>query len=261
MFRFFFVVSVAVCGCFVLVAADPSNDDNHLENLLVQLDKGYKRFVAPKNVTISIAINYLCAILDERSLTLESKVFETYKWTDTRLSWNPSQHGGIDLVFIPAKLVWLPDDFRVLNSVGNFADRDDINVAIDHNGEVTWLPLSTYKSLCTKSPSYREDHTYNCRIGFGPWTFGAPRLPIKLLYPSGVVLDGSVFHDECPHVVGQHRTEFKTEKYDCCADPFYLLNFRFDVHRRGFDKASNEERPAVKAERRQAKNCFWPHCK
>jgi len=252
----FNLVIVAIISYLCVASAtDSSSDVDHLENLLVELNKDYKRFVPPQNVTVSFGINYLCAVLDERSQILTSRVFERYKWTDPRLTWDPSKFGGIELVHAKAKHVWLPDNMRALNSVEDFVQRDDITVAIDHDGHVYWFPLALYKTFCSRSSSYRSDHAHHCYIGFGPWSQGKESLPTKLLFRDGVEIDDTIFFDQCPYVIGKHHTEFTTEKYDCCPEPFQLLSFHFDLHKRGYGKGKKTEE-----KEEQAKGCAWPHC-
>jgi hypothetical protein len=240
----------------MISAAESNSDDDHLEHLLVYLQetKNYKRYVKPSNVTVSIGINYLCGILDERSDLLTSRVFERYKWNDRRLSWDPSKFGGLKLVHIPSHLVWLPDNLRALNSVHGFAERDDVSVAIDHEGHVYWWPLAVYKTLCTKSSSYRTDHTYHCYIGFGPWSQGKPSLPLQLLFQPGVELDNTIFYDQCPYIIEALRSEFKTLSYECCQEPFQLLSFHFELRRRGLMDGKRVE------EKKKTEDCKWPNC-
>jgi len=248
-------LAAAVTSCLISISASDSKSDvNHLEHLLVDLNKDYKRFVTPRNISVSFGVNYLCGILDERSNILTSRVFERYHWSDSRLSWDPSKYGGIELVHIPSGHVWLPDDMRALNSVDGFAERDDITVAVDHEGQVYWWPLAVYKTLCLRSASYRTNHAYHCYIGFGAWTQGKPSLPLQLLFHPGVELDDTIFYDQCPYIIGERRTEFKTLKYDCCQEPFQLLSFHFDLHRRGFGNTSKVEK------KKKPDDCHWPYC-
>jgi len=193
-------------------------------------------------------------MLDERALILTSRVFERYQWTDPRLSWNPSKYGGIELIHVPSSLVWLPDNMRALNSVNEeFTERDDITVAVNHKGLVYWFPKAVYKTFCTRSTAHY--HTYHCHIGFGPWSQGIDSLPMKLLFHPGVEIDDSIFYDQCPFYIEDIRVDFKRQKYDCCPEPFHLLGFEFNVHRR---EAVKERKAGDKKE--LSEDCIGPHC-
>ncbi|PNJ12969.1 CHRNB1 isoform 6, partial [Pongo abelii] len=54
----------------------------------------------------------------------------TGEWTDYRLSWDPAEHDGIDLLRITAESVWLPDVVLLNNNDGNFDVALDINVVV-----------------------------------------------------------------------------------------------------------------------------------
>jgi hypothetical protein len=252
------LILIAALSCLILVSGDDSKDDvDHMEHLLLDLHKGYQRYVPPRNLSIAFGINYLCAVLDERTSLLTSRVFERYKWVDSRLAWDPEKYGGIELVHVPAKFLWLPDNTRALNSIGEFLGLDeDITVVVDHDGLVYWFPLADYKTFCTKSPTYRTDHTYHCEIEFGPWSQGVKSHPMKLLFAEGVEIDDSIFHDQCPYEIGEHTTEFSVQNYECCPEPFHVLGFKFNLHRRGWDKWHKPK----KEEPKKDKNCVWPHC-
>jgi hypothetical protein len=245
------LLSVAVFGCFVLISA---GDVDHLEHLHTELFKEYKRHVAPKNVTVLFGINYLCGDLDERTHILNSRVFERYKWTDPRLNWDPSKYGGIEEIHVSARRVWVPDNLRVVNSLEGFGERDEVSLSLDHDGHLYWIPLAEYKTYCSRSPSYRQDHSHNCYIGFGPWSQGIPILKTQLLFQEGVEIDDTIFNEQCPYEIGEHQAEFTTETYPCCPGPFKLLSFHFDIHKRGFGKKKDEDK------KEQSRNCVWPHC-
>jgi hypothetical protein len=224
------LIVVALLSCCIAISAGV----DHMENLLVKLSTDYKRFVPPKNVTVSFGINYVCAGLNEDSNILTSQVFERYQWTDPRLTWDPQEYGGIDTIHVPSNLIWVPDNMRLLNPQGDdFAAKDaDITASVRPDGLVYWFLLAAYKTYCSRSATYQTDQSYNCYIGFGPWSQGIPSLSAQLLFDSGVELDDTLYNNQCPYVIGDHHTTFRVIKYDCCPEPFPVLEFYFDVHRR-----------------------------
>merc|ERR1712154_359347 len=54
-------------------------------------------------------------------------------WNDFRLSWDPAQYDGLQVVRVPASSIWIPD-FEVYSS-----------------GKVLWLPPMTIRSYCHKA--------------------------------------------------------------------------------------------------------------
>lgn len=31
------------------------------------------------------------------------------KWTDYKLSWDPMEYGGVEMLYVPSEHIWLPD--------------------------------------------------------------------------------------------------------------------------------------------------------
>jgi hypothetical protein len=46
--------------------------------------------------------------------------FQFKEWTDYKLTWPPSQYGGIDVVEIPSSDIWVPDIVLYNNADGTY---------------------------------------------------------------------------------------------------------------------------------------------
>ena len=33
----------------------------------------------------------------------------THEWVDANLKWDPYEYGGVDMLYVPSELLWLPD--------------------------------------------------------------------------------------------------------------------------------------------------------
>ena len=42
-----------------------------------------------------------------RKLTKTSKCAQI--WTDYKLMWDPEDYGGVDVLYVPSDMIWLPD--------------------------------------------------------------------------------------------------------------------------------------------------------
>ena len=51
-----------------------------------------------------LSIYYGVTFKSVLSLSIAAK-----EWYDNNLSWNPEEYGGVDRIYIPSKLIWLPD--------------------------------------------------------------------------------------------------------------------------------------------------------
>jgi len=222
--------------------------------------KEYNLHEAPANVSVQIGITYLCAIFDETSHVLTSKVFERYRWQDKRLSWDPAKYGGTETLLINANSIWKPD-MRLFNSAADFEERDEINAIVHHCGRVYWLPLATYKTFCRDKDGGKED-TYQCRLGLGPWTYDASSLSMQLATPA-FDKDSNFYYDECPYTVGQHSSYIVKIKHDCCTELWESLRITFDIHKHGEEDKEDEEGERKKEKNTQhgeTKSCRWPFC-
>ncbi len=121
------------------------NGNNDAKRLLYELMKDYNKQVLPipsinqtVNVTLGLKLSQLSDI-DERNQIMTTNVwlehvrilfdeekkfpidyFQFKEWTDYKLTWPPSQYGGIDVVEIPSSDIWVPDIVLYNNADGTY---------------------------------------------------------------------------------------------------------------------------------------------
>ena len=39
----------------------------------------------------------------------EDDVFLHKEWTDNSLKWDPVEYGGVNMLYVPAESIWIPD--------------------------------------------------------------------------------------------------------------------------------------------------------
>lgn len=120
-----------------------------------KLFSGYDSSVRPARevgdrvrVSVGLILAQLIS-LNEKDEEMSTKVYLDLEWTDYRLSWDPAEHDGIDLLRITAESVWLPDVVLLNNNDGNFDVALDINVVASSDGSVRWQPPGIYRSSCS----------------------------------------------------------------------------------------------------------------
>ena len=60
--------------------------------------------------TIQIHLKlYLFSLQDEKNEILSLNMWVIYRWKDVNLQWNPVEFGGVDMLYVPSELIWLPD--------------------------------------------------------------------------------------------------------------------------------------------------------
>ena len=68
-------------------------------------------------------------------------------WTDSKLRWNPRDYGGVDVLYVPSELIWLPDIVLYNNADGNYQVTIMTKAKLSFNGTVEWSPPAIYKRL------------------------------------------------------------------------------------------------------------------
>jgi len=97
--------------------------------------------------------------IDQKTNTSYVKGFFKLAWMDKRLTWNPQDWAGIELVYMNSQEIWKPD-IHVVNQVNwenhnigasdnqlvrVWADRANLNdITTTHKVNVEWVPVITF---------------------------------------------------------------------------------------------------------------------
>jgi nicotinic acetylcholine receptor len=75
-----------------------------------------------------------------------SSILSSYQsWTDSKLRWNPRDYGGVDVLYVPSEMIWLPDIVLYNNADGNYQVTIMTKAKLSYNGTVEWSPPAIYK--------------------------------------------------------------------------------------------------------------------
>ncbi|PNI36954.1 CHRNB1 isoform 4 [Pan troglodytes] len=110
---------------------------------------------------------------------MSTKVYLDLEWTDYRLSWDPAEHDGIDLLRITAESVWLPDVVLLNNNDGNFDVALDISVVVSSDGSVRWQPPGIYRSSCSIQVTYFPFDWQNCTMVFSSYSYDSSEVSLQ----------------------------------------------------------------------------------
>ncbi|XP_029472513.1 acetylcholine receptor subunit gamma isoform X2 [Rhinatrema bivittatum] len=196
------------------------------EKLLRHLMENYNSTTRPAekegdSITISVKLTLTNLIsLNEREEALTSNVWIDMKWLDYRLTWNPEDYEGIDLMVIPSKMVWLPDVVLENNIDGQFEIALYTNLLLSANGCIHWVPPAIYRSSCSVVVTYFPFDWQNCTMVFRSRTYSANEIELLLEMEEGqtiewIVIDTAAFtengewaikHRPAKKVLNQHLT-------------------------------------------------------
>ncbi|KAL2765757.1 acetylcholine receptor subunit beta precursor [Daubentonia madagascariensis] len=157
-----------------------------------KLFSGYDSSVRPARemgdrVGVSIGLSLAQLIsLNEKDEEMSTKVYLDLEWTDYRLSWDPAEYDGIDLLRITADSVWLPDVVLLNNNDGNFDVALYINVVVSSDGSVRWQPPGIYRSSCSIQVTYFPFDWQNCTMVFSSYSYDSSEVSLQTgLGPDG----------------------------------------------------------------------------
>uniref|UniRef100_A0A7E4US16 Acetylcholine receptor subunit alpha-type unc-63 n=1 Tax=Panagrellus redivivus TaxID=6233 RepID=A0A7E4US16_PANRE len=221
----------------------------------------YNKLVRPVNRNSdTLVVKFklkLSQLLDvhEKNQIMTTNVWLQHTWTDSKLQWNPADYGGVEVLYVPSDLIWLPDIVLYNNADGNYQVTIMTKAKVSYNGTVEWTPPAIYKSMCQIDVEWFPLDAQMCALNFGSWTYGG--LEVDLVHKDAhqqheeletvqgvdgeyeevvwVVDEGIDLSDYYPSVewdilrVPGKRHE---KRYPCCEAPFIDLTYEIHLRRK-----------------------------
>lgn len=235
-----------------------NKDANRLfEDLLAD----YNKLVRPvENNSETLVVHFklkLSQLLDvhEKNQIMTTNVWLQHSWVDYKLQWNPVDYGGVDVLYIPPEMIWLPDIVLYNNADGNYQVTIMTKAKLSSNGTVEWAPPAIYKSMCQIDVEWFPFDAQTCEMKFGSWTYGGLEVDLKhkdahkqreesetvqaldgeMVETVWIVDDGIDLSEYYPSVewdilrVPGKRHE---KRYTCCDSPFIDLTYEIHLRRK-----------------------------
>ncbi|EFO18871.2 hypothetical protein LOAG_09624 [Loa loa] len=243
---------------FFLSIVHCNKDANRLfEDLLVD----YNKLVRPvDNKTNALVVRFklkLSQLLDvhEKNQIMTTNVWLQQTWTDIKLRWNPEEYGGVNVLYVPSDMIWIPDIVLYNNADGNYQVSFLTKAKLSPNGTVEWTPPAVYKSMCQINVEWFPFDEQICEMKFGSWTYSGSEVDLKHkdsnierkineitigvdgehIETIWIVDKGIDLSDYYPSVewdiigVTGKRHEIR---YSCCESPFIDLTFELHLRRK-----------------------------
>lgn len=103
------------------------------------------------------------------------------KWTDYRLVWDPADYEDVEMLYVPAENIWLPDIVLYNNADGNYEVTLLTKATVHHTGLVNWNPPAIYKSSCEMDVEWFPFDKQSCLMKFGSWTYDGHEVMSSIL--------------------------------------------------------------------------------
>lgn len=205
------------------------------------------------NVTFKLKLSQLLQI-HEKNQIMTTNVWLEHSWVDYKLTWKPDEYGGVDVLYVPSEMIWLPDIVLYNNADGNYQVTIMTKAKLQANGTVEWTPPAIYKSMCQIDVKWFPFDQQKCEMKFGSWTYGGLEVDLQHRdrskirtdqvpsYPGGKeletiwIVDKGIDLDEYyPSVEWDILSvpAFRHEKrYPCCNSPFIDITYELQLRRK-----------------------------
>lgn len=159
-----------------VLTSRPLPDEQELFKKLFN-DQQYDNSVRPvynssENVVVEFGFTLIQIMdMDEKNQVLVLNAWLEMRWKDERIGWNPEDYNGLEVVRIPARMLWLPDIVLYNNADDYTTGFMPINAMVDANGTISWGPPARLKSSCKVDITYFPFDHQVCTLKFGSWTY------------------------------------------------------------------------------------------
>ncbi|KAL3307144.1 hypothetical protein Ciccas_014350, partial [Cichlidogyrus casuarinus] len=96
----------------------------------------------------------------------------TVTWRDPRIYWHPEHYNNIKQIFLPKRLLWLPD-IGLMNSRQkksfDFSIDEHSRFLVNHMGNVTWMFGEVSEVTCRLDVTYFPFDSQICYLLVTPW--------------------------------------------------------------------------------------------
>jgi len=200
-------------------------------DLLADLLTKYNKRVNPDNIKLNFGVSLIDFNVRQERNAIESYVWLKYIWEDSRLTWDPKEYGGVEVLRLDSSAVWKPD-VTLYNSADpvNMVNCWESNVLIYPSGKLLWVPPCKMTSTCNLKLRKHPYGEQECSMKFGSWTFDGNVLDVQFYNKtSEIELDN--LHNSSGFEIVSTTAQRNVRYYSCCPDPYPDLTFNMTIRR------------------------------
>ncbi|XP_035677920.1 neuronal acetylcholine receptor subunit alpha-10-like [Branchiostoma floridae] len=203
-------------------------------SLLANYDKSLRPV---KSVSTHVNVDFDVSIRQIIELSEKDQIFRVnlwlrVYWNDEYLTWNASEHGGVDSLSIHSSDVWRPDIFLYNNIAETYGNIEAItDVTVTSTGRVTHLQPTIFTSACpvdiTRFPFDKQE----CILDFASWIYTGDKVNMSQVNPEA---GRSTFTPNVEWILNGAPMSRKVDFYPCCPHPFVTILIILQLERRSF---------------------------
>ncbi|XP_019640249.1 PREDICTED: neuronal acetylcholine receptor subunit alpha-7-like [Branchiostoma belcheri] len=214
-------------------------------SLLSNYDKSL-RPVKSASTAVNVDFDFsLRQIIDlaEKEQTFRLNVWLRLYWDDEFLTWNASEHDGVEYLTIHSSDVWRPDIFLYNNIAETYGVVPTItDVTVTSAGRVTYLQPAIFTSSCPVQIEKFPFDKQECELEFGSWIYTGSHLNLSLVNPYA---DRAVFTKNEEWILNAVPMERRVAIYPCCPEPYVSIIVKLQLERRSYFYMFNMVLPCI----------------
>ncbi|XP_072939446.1 acetylcholine receptor subunit alpha-like isoform X1 [Epargyreus clarus] len=221
------------CGC---------NPD--AKRLYDDLLSNYNKLVRPVlNVSDALTVRIKLKLSQLIDVNLKNQIMTTnlwveQSWFDYKLSWEPREYGGVEMLHVPSDHIWRPDIVLYNNADGNFEVTLATKATLNYTGRVEWRPPAIYKSSCEIDVEYFPFDQQTCVMKFGSWTYDGFQVDLRHIDEASgtnvveLGVDLSEFYTSVEWDILEVPAVRNEKFYTCCDEPYLDITFNITMRRK-----------------------------
>ncbi|OWR43038.1 nicotinic acetylcholine receptor subunit alpha 3 [Danaus plexippus plexippus] len=226
----------------LLLAGCAGNPD--AKRLYDDLLSNYNKLVRPVlNVSDALTVRIKLKLSQLIDVNLKNQIMTTnlwveQSWYDYKLSWEPREYGGVEMLHVPSDHIWRPDIVLYNNADGNFEVTLATKATLNYTGRVEWRPPAIYKSSCEIDVEYFPFDQQTCIMKFGSWTYDGFQVDLRHIDEArgtNVVelgVDLSEFYTSVEWDILEVPAVRNEKFYTCCDEPYLDITFNITMRRK-----------------------------
>lgn len=222
---------ISVMSLWTLSAPVSGNMENKLINDLLKIYSKYARPLINSNDILNVTLSEmpLAGEINEQSHILTAISYETLRWKDEILVWDPALYGGISNIYIDSNYIWIPDITLYTAAIDVDVKHGQGNAVINSEGNVIFVRTSQAKVKCDFDSLKFPFDKVKCRLTYGSWVYSGNQLNLMLKEKPNYVekYEGDPMWD-----LKNTNAERKRKFYPCCPEPYDSVEYVKEFRRR-----------------------------